>query len=94
MDPREENRINSLLLEPISEDNEIFSDGSEVEDNLEVSDHNTDTEQSEDEENPVPVRDVFPGRQPIPIFDVNRNTNYILGKDKSNSLVFVCPTDL
>lgn len=81
MDPREENRINSLLLEPISEDNEIFSDGSEVEDNLEVSDHNTDTEQSEDEENPVPVRDVFPGRQPIPIFDVNRNTNYILGKD-------------
>jgi len=73
MDEREAERINRLLLESDSEE-ELIDDESDVsdDDDLEVSDHNTDTEQSADE-------DVEP--RPILIYDVNRNSNYILGKD-------------
>lgn len=73
MDQTEEDRINRLLLESDSEEEIIHNESDDGdEDYLEVSDHNTDTDQSADE-------DVDP--RPIPIYDVGRNSNYILGKD-------------
>lgn len=70
-----ENRIQELLLEPYSsERDDILSGDSGEEDNLEISDHQKDSEQSEEDTND-PLH-VVP-ETTIPVYDVRRNTNFM-----------------
>lgn len=77
MDQREEERIRNLLLEPVSEENPPSEASDEdCEDEVEESEHNTNSELSADE-----VEEHFDRLRTVPIYDVNLHTNYIYGKD-------------